>query len=1223
MVDLSLRGLIAKRLKDDWALLSSVSVGVLAASVLIAATPTYLAALDQQAVMNTLDSEYGQYLNLTIFANHIALSREGLTANADALDQSAADSLADANLSKERYLRTNTYVAGRADTPLPKRRGPASLVTSGYFQHLTNLEPNATFVAGRMASDAVEALEGGFIIEAVVSEPTSDDHGLKVGSEVTLAPSTVHPVRITARIAGIVLPDDPLSEYWRYPQLFLDPAPPLSTEPGVNVRLEPPLALFVTSDVLLNVVGESYDGTLVDPFWFIVAETEELRRWSIAELRGRFADFTERIGDSMPGAEVLAGGLDSSLEELSRKSFFSKIPLLMLLTVMVATVLFYLAMTVAYLVQKREGDLALLKTRGVGTIHMLRLYGLEATLITLVAVIIAPFLAMGAVALAGKLPYFAESTGGSTLPVQLSPDPFLAALGAGALCLAILIVPPLLGARGGLIVHKLRSSRPPDVPFIHRYYIDLALLIIGGLLFWEFQSRGQFVSGGLFKDVQVNETLLIAPVLFLLVVALIFMRLFPLLVRFVSGESSTLVHLVAAAALVALAPLEAARQLDQADSPQAGVAVAILAAVAVFYWAAQRSTKPRSRLVLAILQAAAVAAFIAFSPPDSDELTFLPSLALLAIVPLQVAFLAARLIARTAPVWLSMSLWRMARNPLQYTWLIVLLLLATGLAILSTTVGGSLDKSQQHRILYDIAADVKVTAKSARGGGRMGEFKDAALANVSVDAAALAFRSAAIVNNVSVQLLGVEARAFAPIAWFRDDFAPSSLGRLVQSLTPSPAAPPLPIPNGASTIGVWANPDQSYFEMFLWALLEDSNGSLRTVSLGELGSPGWQLLTGDVPRGMARPLSLVAVQIYEPSGGLLNYGSLTRTDQTSGRVLLDDIHVISGLGGEPEVLEDFEGEDSAGWATIITAAPRRDELTITNEPLNGAASGALSFGAQRNRLLRGIYRSGSGTQVPVVAGGAFLAASGLRVGQSFAAEVEGRLVPFVIRDEATYFPTIDPQSGGFILADLDPLMFHLNLVSGQNPLSPTELFIGARPGAATEVRDSLRLLASGLASVEDRVSLLNEARRDPLAGVGWRATVLTSLGVVVVAAGLGYLTYLLSTARRARSEAGFLKAIGLSGRQMLTWMGIENVAISAFGIALGVLVGLEMSSILVDAVAVTEDGGEVLPPVAMTTDWAVAGVVLGTVVIFVGLALFTLNRRMLRLNLKTIARLES
>ncbi|HIC68584.1 MAG TPA: FtsX-like permease family protein, partial [Candidatus Latescibacteria bacterium] len=405
------------------------------------------------------------------------------------------------------------------------------------------------------------------------------------------------------------------------------------------------------------------------------------------------------IGDSMPGAEVLTGGLDSSLEELSRKSFFSKIPLLMLLTVMVSTVLFYLAMTVAYLVQKREGDLALLKTRGVGTIHMLRLYGLEATLITLVAVIIAPFLALGAVALAGKLPYFAESTGGSTLPVQLSPDPFLAALGAGALCLAILIVPPLLGARGGLIVHKLRASRPPDVPFIHRYYIDLALLIIGGLLFWEFQSRGQFVSGGLFKDVQVNETLLIAPVLFLLVVALIFMRIFPLLVRFASGEAPTLVHLVAAAALVALAPLEAARQLDQADAPQAGVAIAILAAVAAFYWAAQRSTRPRSRLVFIILQAAAVAAFIAFSPLDSDELTFLPSLALLAIVPLQVAFLAAKLIARTAPVWLSMSLWRMARNPLQYTWLIVLLLLATGLAVLSTTVGGSLDKSQRDRIL--------------------------------------------------------------------------------------------------------------------------------------------------------------------------------------------------------------------------------------------------------------------------------------------------------------------------------------------------------------------------------------------------------------------------------------------------------------------------------------------------------------------------------------------
>ena len=38
----------------------------------------------------------------------------------------------------------------------------------------------------------------------------------------------------------------------------------------------------------------------------------------------------------------------------------------------------------------------------------------------------------------------------------------------------------------------------------------------------------------------MNETLLLAPVLFLIVVALVFIRFFPLVVRFMSGESPAL-----------------------------------------------------------------------------------------------------------------------------------------------------------------------------------------------------------------------------------------------------------------------------------------------------------------------------------------------------------------------------------------------------------------------------------------------------------------------------------------------------------------------------------------------------------------------------------------------------------------------------------------------------------------------------------------------------------
>ena len=57
----------------------------------------------------------------------------------------------------------------------------------------------------------------------------------------------------------------------------------------------------------------------------------------------------------------------------------------------------------------------------------------------------------------------------------------------------------------------------------------------------------------------MNEALLFAPVLLLTVVALLFMRFFPLVVRYLSGDSPALIHLIAALTLASLALMAAAR----------------------------------------------------------------------------------------------------------------------------------------------------------------------------------------------------------------------------------------------------------------------------------------------------------------------------------------------------------------------------------------------------------------------------------------------------------------------------------------------------------------------------------------------------------------------------------------------------------------------------------------------------------------------------------------
>ena len=300
-------------------------------------------------------------------------------------------------------------------------------------------------------------------------------------------------------------------------------------------------------------------------------------------MRERMELLKEELSLLLPGSTAFSG-IDIMLVRFGRRSFLSSVPLLLLLAVLGVAVLYFLFMIVSYLVPNRESDVALFRSRGTSTWRLLKLYLAEGAILAIVAAAIAPFLALLVVWLAGILPYFEHITAGRPLPVHPNWIPFAAAGIAGVLCLIIFVVPGVLGARAGLIIHRLRASRPPSIPVVQRFYIDIGFLVVGGILFWELQARGELISGSLFGEQDVNEALLIAPVLFLVAVGLMFFRIFPMFIRYVSGESLGLVHL---ATSVTLPVLVAAIAFDDVRSGDLTGWVPEAAVIAVFgaaYW---------------------------------------------------------------------------------------------------------------------------------------------------------------------------------------------------------------------------------------------------------------------------------------------------------------------------------------------------------------------------------------------------------------------------------------------------------------------------------------------------------------------------------------------------------------------------------------------------------------------------------------------------------------
>ena len=261
-----------------------------------------------------------------------------------------------------------------------------------------------------------------------------------------------------------------------------------------------------------------------------------------------------------------------------------------------------------------------------------------------------------------------------------------------------------------------------------------------------------------------------------------------------------------------------------------------------------------------------------------------------------------------------------------------------------------------------------------------------------------ALRHSSAVGPNAAELLAVDSTEFPYISWYRDDFSEGSLGAVMRALQPTGVVEKIALPEGSTSIGVWAKPVREYPNMAIYALLSDDYGNQGSLRLGPVGPPEWHLVRARLPRAMSYPVYLSAVQILEPY-----YGE--GQELTSGAVLLDDIHVTVGPTAIEHTLEDFEGH--MRWTPIQTSALSSDRIAVTRrDVLNGSRSGLYVFRGESSRGARGFYLSPTGGPVPVVMSDSLAEASGAGVGEVFAVELAGMRFPVEVRETVRHFPTM-------------------------------------------------------------------------------------------------------------------------------------------------------------------------------------------------------------------------
>ena len=575
------------------------------------------------------------------------------------------------------------------------------------------------------------------------------------------------------------------------------------------------------------------------------------------------------------------------------------------------------------------------------------------------------------------------------------------------------------------------------------------------------------------------------------------------------------------------------------------------------------------------------------------------ALLLMRILPLLVRGLGSLL----APAWVRLALVRVERDPQPHGSLAVILMMVAALGVFGAAFQSTLSRSQREQAQYRTGGDVVVQDPY---------FQLANFERIS-DLPGVGVVSPVIREMVTLldgqlgtpaDLLVVDPESLADTAWFRDDLAQKSLPDLLSPLEQvRERREGTLLPADTEKIGLWTNVEslqESDFqrELTLWMRLRDSEGSHRTLLVGELSDPAsedseeWTYLEAELPRQsgfLSPPIRVVSVYI---SGGR-NFRS------RPGGVNLDDLTVKGPLTPLEGLVVD--GYETPGVWSALPSARRDPDIVVPSAPAarSGRFGMSLFWPESPSSNPVGMFVPPGDLPLSSIGGPMF------RVGESLRLMSNGQVVPVSVKDVTDYFPTMFPSSP-FLLVSLEEYTRYLRTIPGGQFNPPREYWVALDDGAArTEAINSIREQLPPFTYLRDRDTVADLAQRNPLAGGGWNGLTIVNMSALTIVVVLALAVYAHTSLRVARVDLSVVRALGLSRGQLLLSLALERLVVAVIGISAGTASGLWLSDWVLGYLDITAGGGTKVPPMAFTVQyWLIGLVFLELVAALVGVTLF-------------------
>ena len=316
--------------------------------------------------------------------------------------------------------------------------------------------------------------------------------------------------------------------------------------------------------------------------------------------------------------------------------------------------------------------------------------------------------------------------------------------------------------------------------------------------------------------------------------------------------------------------------------------------------------------------------------------------------------------------------------------------------------------------------------------------------------------------------------------------------------------------------------------------------------------------------------------------------------RAAGEVVLRDLSYERR--GDTQLLADFA---SGRWE----ATP----LEVGEQPLDFfevREDGASYRWNATPASLRGVRYVAGREPLPALLSVEAMRQGRLNIGETVRIRVGPTPVKFNVIGQFETFPGYDPQRDEpLVLIDRAAFVERLysSAAAGVALAVNDELWVSAPLSGWSELltEREFALDAEGILTLD---SARSELAADPLIVASWNGVFVGALAAVAIASAFGLVVLTAVTAQARRVEFAVCQSLGMSMRQILGLIALEQLIVITIGLGAGLIVGSQAGAILLDFFALTPDGRDVVPPLAFIIDWRGVGILFAALT-----ALFALN----------------